>query len=118
MKEVKTGIIFLTLFTLVFRKIYFSTELHGVLFFTFVAFDLLLPSVGPIVGYALIVVAEYFRCLFLKLQLLDDFALDTLAHDVGGGGDVVCHGDHGDLDGVDHGDGVLALRHWRLRMWM
>ena len=87
-------------------------------FFTFVAFDLLLPSVGPIVGYALIVVAEYFRCLFLKLQLLDDFALDTLAHDAVGGGDGVCHGDHGDLDGVDHGDGVLALRHWRLRMWM
>ena len=124
MKEVKTGIIFLTLFTLVFRKIYFSTELHSVLFFTFVAFDLLLPSVGPIVGYALIVVAEYFRCLFLKLQLLDDFALDTLAHDADDGdGDVgddrARHGDrYGGLDDGDHGDDGLASKHWRLRMWM
>ena len=97
-----------------------STTVILFVFFTFAAFDLWLPSEGPIVGYALIVAAKFvhFRCLFLKLQLLDDFALDTLAHDVGGGGDVVCHGDHGDLDGVDHGDGVLALRHWRLRMWM
>ena len=95
-------------------------------FFTFAAFDLWLPSEGPIVGYALIVAAKFvhFRCLFLKLQLLDDFALDTLAHDADDddgdvGDDRARHGDrYGGLDDGDHGDDGLASKHWRPRMWM
>ena len=94
--------------------------------FTFAAFDLWLPSEGPIVGYALIVAAKFvhFRCLFLKLQLLDDFALDTLAHDADDddgdvGDDRAHHGDrYGGLDDGDHGDDGLASKHWRPRMWM
>ena len=88
-------------------------------FFTFAAFDLWLPSADPIVGYALIVAAEFvhFRCLFLKLQLLDDFGLDTLAHDADDddgdvGDDRARHGGHlGGLDDGDHDDGGLALKH-------
>ena len=78
---------------------------------TFVAFCLMLPSVGPIVGYALIAVRRNFRCLFLKLQLLDDFALDKLEHGADGVDDV---NDHDDLDDLDARDACFAdLRHWR-----
>lgn len=103
-----------------------STTVILFVFFTFAAFDLWLPSEGPIVGYALIVAAKFvhFRCLFLKLQLLDDFALDTLAHDADDddgdvGDDRARHGDrYGGLDDGDHGDDGLASKHWRPRMWM
>ena len=103
-----------------------STAVILFVFFTFAAFDLWLPSEGPIVGYALIVAAKFvhFRCLFLKLQLLDDFALDTLAHDADDddgdvGDDPAHHGDrYGGLDDGDHGDDGLASKHWRPRMWM